>query len=237
MQLILIQFLIIMANKGIYSTILLFASIFALNGCKTETDRAVVNLTFTLNKISETDSTVRLKFSFRTNKRKISENGVEYTAHVNDMLVSIIPINNNASNFVETTIQGNSQTEIDSVDYSPGELISNSRGVIIPSFHTRDSVFMSFSFVLKKDVNYLFYSTFQKTCVIEDNIQTRYNLTIRQNENIEPKLVDSEFAALQQLMNTSFISTSSFEVTNPCFQITDSYTFYRDRPVKLLYYP
>lgn len=215
----------------------LLITIYALNSCKSEKDNAVVNLVFLLEKVSETDSTVILELSFKTKKRRISENGREIITNTNDMLVSVVPLNNISFNFVETVLRGSSITQVDAVDYPFGQLNTNSRGVIVPSRHTHDSVFMSFAIEIKKGNHYLFYSTFQKPCVTEELIEARYNLTVRQNENIAPKAVESEYAAIQQLMNTSFPTLNSFELNNPCFQITDSYSFYRDLPVKLLYYP
>ena len=226
-----------MVIRNSFTVLLLFTLILILTGCKSENDKAVVNLVFSLNSISETDSTVTMRLNFGSKKRYLTENGGEFNPNINEMLVSIIPINGDSLNFVETVLRGNALTEIEAIAYPTGPLNPNSRGMIIPALHTRDSVFVSFTFVIKKGINYLFYSTFQKPCILDDDIQTRYKLTIRQNENIEPKLVATEFANLQQLMKTAFPPTNSEEVTNLCFQITDSYTFYRDRPVKLLYYP
>jgi len=226
-----------MDTKIIYWKVLLFISIFIFFGCKKETDKAEVNLIFFLNKISETDSTVSLRLSFNSTGTLLTEGGRKTRPETNQMLVSLIPLNTGSNNFVETVVLGNANTEVVS-DHFPNSLLSfDNRGVLVPAYLTRDSTIMSFTFNIKKGMKYLFYATFQKPCVIYDNIEARYVLTLRQNENILPKAVESEYAAIQQLMNTAFPSISSYELNNPCFQITDSYSFYRDLPVKLLYYP
>lgn len=226
-----------MGTKTTYWKPVLLISIFIFFGCKKETDKVEANLIFFLNKLSETDSTVSLRLSYNSIGTLLTEGGRK-TRHVtNQMLVSLIPLNTGPNNFVETVMAGYANTEVVS-DHFPNYPFSfDDRGVLVPAYHTRDSTILSFTINIKKGVKYLFYATFQRPCVIYDHIESRLVLTLQQNENIFPKAVESEFATIQQLMNTSFPVLNNYEFNNPCFQITDSYSFYRDLPVKLLYYP
>src|SRR5690606_32838690 len=91
---------------------LVLLTCFALSSCKKETDRAEVNLLFSLNKISETDSTVSLRLNFNSTGTLLTEGGRKTKPETNQMLVSLIPLNTGPSNFVEMVMLGNANTEV-----------------------------------------------------------------------------------------------------------------------------
>jgi hypothetical protein len=212
--------------------------VLSFSACKHEKKLATAELNYTLTLMSETDSSVSLKLAYLDSRSfKTPEGGSFYTNFPHRMLVSIVPVTDSASNFLSLVLSGNLNSTIDSLfHFTVQNVTYEDRGAIVPAFDTRDSLFIAFSFTIKKKKPYLLYSTFRYPCVV-DQSNRRDSWDIQYNENIVPKNVEDEFALLQRLMDSSFPSTNSQEVTNPCFQITDSYTFYRDRPVKLLYYP
>jgi len=212
--------------------------VLSFSACKHEKKLATAELNYTLTLISETDTSVSLKLAYLDSRNfKTPEGGSFYTNFPHRMLVSIVPVTDSTSNFLSLVLSGNLNATIDSLfHFTVQNVTYEDRGAIVPAFDTRDSLLIAFSFTIKKKTPYLLYSTFRYPCVV-DQSNRRDSWDIQYNENIVPKNVEDEFALLQRLMDSSFPSTNSQEVTNPCFQITDSYTFYRDRPVKLLYYP
>jgi hypothetical protein len=226
-----------MANKLYFGNLLLILFSIAIS-CKHEKKLATAQLNYTLTVLNETDSSVSLKLAYLDSRRfNTPEGGTFYTNFPHRMLVSIVPVTDSTSNFLTRVLSGNSNSTIDSLfHFTVQNVTYEERGAIVPAFDTRDSLLIAFSFTINKKTPYLLYSTFRFPCVV-DQSNRRDSWDIQYNENIVPKNIENEFAMLQRLMDSSFPTTNSQEVTNSCFQITDSYTFYRDRPVKLLYFP
>jgi hypothetical protein len=131
---------------------------------------------------------------------------------------------------------GSSLTQIQAVVYGSAPR-QDSRGIYIGADETTNNLILEYQFTLRKKVPYLFYHTFgMKTCDIAETSPVS-DRTIEIRETIEPKNSTAEFAQLEQLMNTDFPLTPTREMRGYCAQSENSSNFYRDRPVKLLYYP
>jgi hypothetical protein len=208
-----------------------------LASCETgKDDRVEVDFIYNLTQLHETDSTVTLKFNFSTTKSQPTNIGEIHLLNMDEALVSIIPIVDSNANFISTVVAGNALTQIQAVVNGSTPRIDN-RGVYLEADESTNNLILEYQFTLRKKVPYLFYHTFgMKTCEIAETSPVSER-TIEIREFIEPKNSTAEFAQIERLMNTDFPVTPTREMRGYCAQSETSFAFYRDRPVKLLYYP
>ncbi len=203
---------------------------------KGKDDSVFAEFIYNLSQLNETDSTVTLTFAFSTAKSLPTNSNKFHTLNMGEALVSIIPIVDSTSNFLTTLLAGSSLTEVQPI--VSGSLPRlDTRGIYIRSNETTNNVALEYHFTIKKGVPYLFYHTYGiKTCYLtETSAVSERTIDIR--ENIVPKDLTIEYSQLEQLMETDFPATPDREMRGFCARSESSYSFYRDRPVKLLYYP
>ncbi len=216
--------------------LILFSLVLVLACEKGKNNSTETNLTYELTKVAETDSTVSLRLHLTKPIKNNSSDGREFSLAITELLVCILPVIDSSHIFITFLLAGNTQSAIDSI--LTGSLHGNSpRGLILSPLLVNNTFLLEYSFTIRRGIPYLFYNSFiNEICTQQENSPVSYT-TIKLNETIAGKNISSEYNQLTNLMNLSFPSSNSKEITNTCGTITSSYEFYRDRPVKLLYYP
>lgn len=211
--------------------------IFTLFSCeKPKDDSATLTFNYNLTTVSQTDSVVELAFRFSTPKFQYTKNNGQFLVNLREGIVSIIPLEDSSVNFVSQLLEGFDSTKIDPI-ISAQIPNSESRGVQIRCLESSDSLILHYNFRIKRNKPYLFYHSFIHNICYPIGSRTLGNTTVAINENISNKNTAAEFSQLSSLLDVSFPLLMSREISNDCGSITTSYEFYRDRPVKLLYYP
>lgn len=216
------------------TTVLVLSMLLACE--KPKDDSAALTFNYNLSTVYQTDSVVELAFRFATQKFHPTKNNGQFLVNLREAIVSIIPLENSSVNFVSLLLEGFDSTKIDPI-ISAQILNSEPRGVQIRCLESGDSLILHYNFRIKRNKPYLFYHSFIHNICYPIGSSTLGNTTVAINENISNKNTASEFSQLSTLLDVSFPLLMSREISNDCSSITTSYEFYRDRPVKLLYYP
>ncbi len=218
----------------IITTVLVLSMLLACE--KPKDDSATLTFNYNLSTVSQTDSVVELAFRFSTPKFHYTNNNGQFLVNLREAIVSIIPIEDSSINFISHLLEGFDSTKIDPLVLAqfPSSI---SRGVQIRCLETSDSLIMQYNFRIKRNKPYLFYHSFINNICYPIGSNTVGFTTVTINENISNKNMAVEFLELSSFLDVSFPSSTSWEISNDCGTITSSYEFYRDRPVKLLYYP
>lgn len=206
---------------------------------QSEISSSTKSVDFNLVKLTETDSTVSLALSCGIPIENVISGLWDikvYRLNLSELLVSICPIVDSNLNFVTATLNGNSNTTLDRI--ITGTLVgSEGRGIRILPLVRNDSTLVEYHFTIKKGVCYLHYNSFYLDLCYRIVSGSGDPLKIKLKEDFAEKNIPSEMNQISILMDTSFTASNNFEITNNCGTITSSYGFYRNRPVKLLYYP
>lgn len=209
---------------------------FLLSCEKGKNDTAEVNLPYQLLKISESDTTISFLVSSKSSTLHQSSSNAQFNLLLTEVLISVCPLLDSNVNFITTILNGSTNTSIDTVLVG-SRLRSEARGIVVSPLLLGDSLLFNYQFTIRKGVPYLFYNSFvRQICSLKENSPVS-NTTIKLNETIAGKNINDEYNQLSNLMNMSFPASNSWEITNTCGTITSSFEFYRDKPVKLLYYP
>jgi hypothetical protein len=204
-----------------------------------EISSARISLIFNLVQLAETDSSITFAHSFRRSIGEMTPSfgeGRSFRLNLSETLVSISPVVDSNLNFVALTLTGSPNTVLDTI-ISGVSLGNGGRGVRISPLVRNDSTLVEYQFTIKKGVPYLYYNSFIFDLCVQQLRTDGVPLRIKLNEYFVAKEIQADMQQISNLMDTVFRASNSSEITNLCGTITSSYEFYRDRPVKLLYYP